>query len=149
MLGDKLKEIRTDNDKTQQEISEILKVKRSTYSGYENGIDSIPLNKLNEFCNYFNLSLDYICGLSNKAEPNKKIEVISKETVGKNMKTIRTNNNHTQQYIAKKLNIGRSNYSNYELGISLILTFYIIEFAKFYNVSIDWLCGKKDKQNIL
>ena len=70
-----MKNLRTDSDMTQQNIADILNTKRTTYSGWENGIDSIPLLKLNEFCNYFNISLDYICGLSKQ----KKIEKIKKE----------------------------------------------------------------------
>ena len=47
-------------------MAKIMKVSRSTYSGWENNIDSIPLIKLNDFCNYFNLSMDYVVGISDK-----------------------------------------------------------------------------------
>ena len=43
----KMKDIREYFDKTQQEVAEKLNVSRSTYAGWENGIDSIPLTKLN------------------------------------------------------------------------------------------------------
>ena len=34
------------------------------------------------------------------------------------------------------------NYSKYELGKVLIHTYPLIDFARHYNISIDYLCGK-------
>ncbi|MBQ9181876.1 MAG: helix-turn-helix transcriptional regulator [Bacilli bacterium] len=142
-----MKNIRTDKDMTQKEMANILNTKRTTYSGWENGIDSIPLLKLNEFCNYFNLSLDYICGLSKTKNTKIIKKEIDKINVGNRLKEIRLANNDTQEYIATIIGTIQTNYSKYERGETLILTSYIIEFAKHYNISIDWLCGKtKDSE---
>lgn len=145
MINENLKEIRTYFDKTQKEMSEILKVSRSTYAGWENGIDNIPLLKLNEFSNYFGICLDYICGLSK----TKKYEVIrndiDKNVLANNLKSIRLEHNDSQEKIAKIINTDQSNYSRYESGKNLILTSLLIDFAKHYKVSIDWICGKINK----
>ena len=129
-------------DNTQNELADYLKVSRSTYAGWENGIDAIPLLKLNEFCNYYGISLDYICGLSD----TKKYEIINdkidKEILGNNLKDIRINNNDNQAKIAELIKVDQSNYSKYELGKILIHTYPLIEFARHYNISIDYLCGK-------
>lgn len=142
MIFERMKDIREYFDKTQIEMANILKVSRSTYAGWENGIDLIPLLKLNEFCNYFGISLDYICGLTN----TKKYEILNLEIdkiiLGQNIKNIRIKNNDTQEIIAEAIGVDQSNYSKYELGKILIHTYPLIEFAKYYNVSIDWLCGK-------
>lgn len=58
------------------------------------------------------------------------------------MKEIRTYFDNTQKQIAKIIKVDQSNYSKYESGKALIQTYSIIEFAKYYNVSIDWICGK-------
>lgn len=141
-MYERMKDLRDYFDKTQKEMSEILKVSRSTYAGWENGIDNIPLLKLNAFCNYFGISLDYICGLSK----TRKYEIlktdIEKEIVAKNLKSIRTAHNDTQEKISKIINTDQSNYSKYEAGKTLILTSLLIDFAKYYNVSIDRICGK-------
>lgn len=141
-MYERMKDLRDYFDKTQKEMSEILKVSRSTYAGWENGIDNIPLLKLNAFCNYFGISLDYICGLSK----TRKYEVINteieKDVVAKNLKLIRTSHNDTQEKISKIINTDQSNYSKYESGKTLILTSLLIDFAKYYNVSIDRICGK-------
>ncbi len=148
MIFERMKDIREYFDKTQIEMANILKVSRSTYAGWENGIDLIPLLKLNEFCNYFGICLDYICGLTN----TKKYEIsnldINKIILGQNIKNTRNKNNATQENVAKTIGVDQSNYSKYELGKILIHTYPLIEFAKYYNVSIDWLCGKTKDSNI-
>ena len=148
MIFERMKEIRTYFDNTQKELADYLKVSRSTYAGWENGIDAIPLLKLNDFCNYYSISLDYICGLSNI----KKCEILNREinknVLGNNLKMIRTENNDSQYKIADKIKVDQSNYSKYELGKVLIHTYPLIEFAKYYKVSIDWLVGKSNKRKI-
>ena len=148
MIFERMKDIREYFDKTQIEMANILKVSRSTYAGWENGIDLIPLLKLNEFWNYFGICLDYICGLTN----TKKYEIsnldINKIILGQNIKKTRTNHNDTQETVAKTIGVDQSNYSKYELGKILIHTYPLIGFAKYYNVSIDWLCGKTKDSNI-
>lgn len=142
MNYERMKEIRTYFDNTQKQLADYLNVSRSTYAGWENGIDSIPLLKLNEFCNYYKISLDYICGLSNQMKIDLINDKIDKFVLGKNLKEIRLKNNNTQKQIAKIIKVDQSNYSKYESGKALIQTYSIIEFAKYYNVSIDWICGK-------
>lgn len=142
MNYERMKEIRTYFDNTQKELADYLNVSRSTYAGWENGIDAIPLLKLNEFCNYYKISLDYICGLSNQKKIDLINDKIDKFVLGKNLKEIRLKNNNTQKQIAKIIKVDQSNYSKYESGKALIQTYSIIEFAKYYNVSIDWICGK-------
>ena len=148
MNYERLKEIRIYYDKTQKEMADILGVSRSTYSGWENGIDNMPLLKLNDFCNYFNVSMDYICGLTNTKNYNIENTLIDKMTIANNLKQIRLKHNNTQEYIAKIINTDQSNYSKYELGKNLILTAFITDFAKHYKISIDFICGKSSESDI-
>lgn len=142
-----MKDIRTYFDNTQKELADFLNVSRSTYAGWENGIDAIPLLKLNEFCNFYDISLDYICGLTNTKKHDISNDKIDKETLGNNLKNIRTNNNDTQEKTANIIKVDQSNYSKYELGKFLINTYPLIEFAKHYKDSIDYICGKtKDSE---
>lgn len=138
---ERLKDIRLYNALTQREVATILGVSRSTYSGWENDIDNIPLLRLNEFCNYFNVSLDYVCGLSNEKNYNFINKKIDKKILGMHLKEVRLSHNDTQEVVANLLNTDRSNYSRYESGERMILTYFLISFASYYHVSMDYLCG--------
>lgn len=142
-----MKDIRTYFGNTQKELAGILGVSRSTYAGWENGLDAIILPKLNDFCNYYGVSLDYICGLTNTKKYDVINDKIDKSVLGNNLKETRTKNKHTQEKVANIINVDQSNYSKCELGKMYIHTYALIEFAKHYKVSIDWLCGKtKDSE---
>lgn len=135
-----IKDLRENNYKTQQEMAKLLNVSRSTYAGWENGIDSIPLIKLNDICNYYNISLDYICGLSN-SKTNHDIKIINMKNIGLKLKEIRENNSDTQEVISKSIGIDQSTYSRYEQGQIMITTYQLIEFAKYYKVSLEYICS--------
>ena len=147
MIYERMKDIRTYFGNTQKELAGILGVSRSTYAGWENGLDAIILQKLNDFCNYYGVSLDYICGLTNTKKYDVINDKIDKSVLGNNLKETRTKNKHTQEKVANIINVDQSNYSKCELGKMYIHTYALIEFAKHYKVSIDWLCGKtKDSE---
>lgn len=68
--------------------------------------------------------------------------------LGNNLKSIRITNNDSQEEVAKIIKVDQSNYSKYELGKILIHTYPLIDFAKHYKVSIDYLCGKRKDSEI-
>ena len=61
----RLKDLREDKDKTQEEIAEMLGTSQSYYSQYEKGKRSIPFERIVELAKYYNVSIDYIAGLTN------------------------------------------------------------------------------------
>ncbi len=63
---DRIKALREDADKTQAELAEYLNIAQNTYSQYENGKREIPLLCLIKLCKYYNVSADYILGLSSR-----------------------------------------------------------------------------------
>ena len=67
----KIKDLREDNDLTQNQIAEILLCDQSLYSKYERGERDIPLRLLITLSEYYNVSLDYLVGRTNKKEVNK------------------------------------------------------------------------------
>ena len=56
--------LREDRDKTQAEIAQLLKVGQRTYCDYEHGKTRIPVDSLIILARLYNVSMDYICGLS-------------------------------------------------------------------------------------
>lgn len=112
---------------------------------WEKGREIIPLSKLNIYSNYFNVSMDYILNLNNDKILSHKIETLDKKLIGKNIKTIRENHNLSQRDLARELNTSCSNICYYETGKNLILTAFAYQICVKYNVSMDWLCGKKNR----
>lgn len=61
----RLKDLREDNDKTQQEIANILGISRQHYSMYERGERELPMHLFKVLASYYNISLDYLSDLVN------------------------------------------------------------------------------------
>ena len=62
----RLKDLREDSDLKQKEIAEFLHVKQNTYSQYENGQRQLPIDVLIKLAKYYNVTTDYLLGLSDK-----------------------------------------------------------------------------------
>lgn len=62
-VGKRLKELRKDQNLTQQDVADILKIDRSNYSKYELGKLELNLTMLATLAKHFNVSADYILGL--------------------------------------------------------------------------------------
>lgn len=145
MILVKIKDLREEYDLTQLKMSEIMNVSKSNYARWETNESIIPLKHLNNLCNYFNVSMDYITGLSKEKNYiiiNKKL---NKELIGKRLKEFRENNNLTQEELAKQINTSHSTISAYESGKTMLLTAFAYDICKKYNISLDYLCRRTDK----
>ena len=69
MYFKRLEDLRIDADKTQKEIAQILSCEREVYRRYEKGIYEIPVWALIKLSDFYNVSTDYILGLTDT--PNK------------------------------------------------------------------------------
>jgi len=140
--GKKMKEIRQNNSLTQQDIAKLLNIARSTYKQYETQYDIMPIIHLNTFCNHFNLSIDYILGLTANSHYSKSIKEIDLTTSGSRIKTLRKEHKLTQERLAKKLNIANTMLCEYEKGHYVISTATLYALARLFNVSCDYILGK-------
>ncbi|MCM1125355.1 MAG: helix-turn-helix domain-containing protein [Lachnospiraceae bacterium] len=61
--------------------------------------------------------------------------------VADKIKYLREKNNLTQSALAKKLNVTRSSVNAWEMGISVPSTALIVDLAKLFQVSTDYLLG--------
>ena len=68
----RLKDLREDADIPQRIIAEYLHIKQNTYSQYENEQRQIPLDMLVKLAKYFNVSTDYILGITDIKTPFPK-----------------------------------------------------------------------------
>ena len=76
LFGDKLKELRKARNITQQELASILNVTKPTISNWENNKGCADGEILIQLANYFNVSSDYLLGLTK--EDLDKVERLKK-----------------------------------------------------------------------
>ena len=143
MNNTRLLELREYNFLHQKDIAKILNIDRSTYSTWETNLKIIPLKHLNTLSNYYNISMDYILGLTNKKIKYKKLNELDKKIIGNNIRKLRRDNDLTLRDLARILNTTSSTISAYETGKTLLLTAFAIEIVQKYHLSIDELCGKE------
>ena len=60
-----IKDLREDNDLKQSDIAKALGITQQVYSRYELGINEIPQRHIITLCRFYNVSADYILGLTN------------------------------------------------------------------------------------
>ena len=64
------------------------------------------------------------------------------------IRALREDRDLTQTDVASLLNIGQKTYSDYELGKTRIPLDSMLVLAKYYNVSMDYLCGASDIKTV-
>ena len=64
------------------------------------------------------------------------------------IKMLRTAQNMSQSELAKKLDITRSSVNAWEQGFSIPSTNYLVELAKLFHVSTDYLLGLKQNSSL-
>jgi len=68
----RLRDLREDNDYTQEQIAKYLNVKQSTYSQYENGRRQIPVEALILLADLYHTSIDYILRRTDNPKPYER-----------------------------------------------------------------------------
>lgn len=66
---ERIRNIRIDRDKTQADIARIVNVKQNTYCQYETGVLNYPLDVVVKLAQFYNVSIDYLVGLTDRPEP--------------------------------------------------------------------------------
>lgn len=141
----RLKELRIENNLTQESVAKILQIDRATYTSFEIGRDTIPLERLNIFVNHFNTTFDYLFEFNdNKKQYENYNNNLDIKVISKKLKETRKTNKYTQESIAKILNTNHSVWCRYEQGKFLINTSFLYSYAKKLNISADYLLGKID-----
>ena len=67
--AERIRALREDKDKTQTDIAKMLQVGQRTYCDYELGKTRIPVDSLIALAKFYNVSMDYICGISDVKSP--------------------------------------------------------------------------------
>ena len=65
----RLRELREDNDLTQEECSKIAYISKKSYIRYEKNERIPPIDILITFAEYYRTSIDYIAGITDEIKP--------------------------------------------------------------------------------
>ncbi len=71
----KLRDLREDNDLTQEQVAKLLGTSQTMYARYERGANELPLRHFAALCRIYNVSADDILGIErDKRRPKGRIE---------------------------------------------------------------------------
>lgn len=73
----RLKALRKEKRRTQDDVAKHLNIKRATYSGYERGVIMPPYEKIDILAKYFGVSVDYLMGEHIIKEETDALKTIS------------------------------------------------------------------------
>lgn len=67
----RIRDLREDHDKTQQDIADYLGTSQTMYARYERGANELPVRHLIKLADYYGVSTDYVLGRTNNPKLNK------------------------------------------------------------------------------
>lgn len=70
----RIKNLRIDNDLTQEQMGKIIGVSQRTISHYESGKREPGITEIKRYAKHFNVSTDYIMCLTDEPNPQYKIK---------------------------------------------------------------------------
>ncbi|MCI9429159.1 MAG: helix-turn-helix transcriptional regulator [Lachnospiraceae bacterium] len=65
----RIRDLREDHDKTQQNIADLLGTSQTMYARYERGASELPVRHLIRLAQYYHVSMEYIVGLTDNKTP--------------------------------------------------------------------------------
>ena len=148
MIQTRFYDLRVDNDLTQFDVSKVLGVTRDCYSNWERMRYDFPVDKVLILSNYYNVSLDYILGVSkikNKSS-NKNIDY---KLLGDRLRNERKQKNLTQKKLGDKVGLDQKMISSYEIGSSLPKTLNLLYILNYLEISFDYIAGFTDNKKVL
>lgn len=144
-FSNRLKQIRSHTDYTQREIAKHLGVSERAYQHYEAGTREPSISQLIALADYFNVSLDYLCGRTEDVE--KRGYHVYPQFPGI-LKQLRIDKGLDIWDFADILEISARNYAGYEIGETMPDLPVIVAFADFFDVSIDYMIGRTNNPEL-
>ncbi len=68
----RLRDLRRENNLTSRDLAKLLNVSQPTITRWENGLQEPSKKNVKKLASYFNVSSDYLLGLTDEREPYKK-----------------------------------------------------------------------------
>lgn len=148
--GFRIANLRVENNISQNEMAKLLGVSLMNYRHYEQQELPIKLETLNIISNMFNVSLDYLLNLTNDFHIKKKISnEIDYKYLRFSLKYHRRMQRIKQSDLANYFQVAPQTIHNYEKFAKDMSVSYLIQFAKRFKISVDYICGKTLQKEII
>lgn len=101
----RIRDLREDNDLTQEQLCRKLYMHKTTYTNYEQGKHTVPLDFAVLIADFYDVSIDYIAGRTNfpKGNANPKFKKDELELVCKFSKLSERNKGRIEQFLEQLL----------------------------------------------
>lgn len=137
IIAKRLRELRESAGKTQEEIADMLKIRRQTYNAYEQGKIMPKPENLIKISQIFSTTPNYLLGFDDKRFPDTIRRSTDNTAVGGVIRRLREEKNLTLTEVATEFNIPLKTLKEYEDGAKEIPQNIIESFAKYFDVEID------------
>lgn len=97
----RIRDLREDSDLTQEQLCKLLYMHKTTYTNYEQGKHTVPLDFGVLLADFYNVSLDYIAGRTNhpKGDSNPQFKKDELELIRKFTQLSERNKGKLEQFI--------------------------------------------------
>ncbi len=130
---DRLQELISENDINRLKLAKSLDISSTTINGYFNKDYFPQIDIAIKIATYFDCSLDFLFGISDKKETCKKYNL---KNFSRNFKTLIKANNLSIATAMQKLKMSEYNYYRWKDG-KFPKTINLVTIAKTFNCSID------------
>ncbi|WP_274362711.1 helix-turn-helix domain-containing protein [Paenibacillus thermotolerans] len=161
-IGKRLSELRSKKHITQDEMAEILGVKRPRYNAWENNISSPDIEYLVKLAEFHNVTLDFLLGKSDDSSPvSLQLQLIEdiepNEKLAEKLKYLRLKNKKTIEEVVDDLRmngypffINKFIYSGLEQGyIPNGYGSLLQSIADYFDVSLEYLNSDEEVPNLV
>ena len=135
---ERLTELIEDNNISRLKLAKEINSTSTTINGYFNKNYFPTLEIAIKISNYFNVSLDYLFGLSDKKENTNT----NNKSFSKNFEFLVKNNKKSILNTMKEMNFTDVNYYRWVSGL-IPKTNNLVTLAKYFDVSLDYLVGNE------
>lgn len=135
-----LQELMDEKQLNRLQLSKILNISASTLDGYfnKNYFPSLEIAEI--LAKFFNCSLNYLLGLTDEIGYYHERQ---SRTFFEVFESLLKENKVSSADVLKKLNMSRSDFYDWKKG-KIPRMINLIELAKYFKVSLDFLVGKED-----
>lgn len=133
---ERLQELLSENNLSRLQLSKLLKISSTTINGYFNNNYYPKLEIAIAISKYFKCSLDFLFGLSD----TKKCHTNNSNSFFENFNNLIKHSSISIAQTMKNLNMSEYNYYRWRNGL-IPKTVNLIDIAKYFGVSIDYLIG--------